>query len=196
MNTYKLFGIALLSIAGSTNAATITLDLVSGVDSTLNGAITRFDTYDEDGFRIQVDRAGDHIDRGFIGDFGFHNGPTNQADISWTLTFGGNVFNLLDIDTAGFSEGASSFTLTDSNAHTQVIDSSGITAISGMTDITFVTFNIDQDQLGGAEFVGLNEMTVSAAPIPATAWLFGSGVMGMLGWKRKKHNSVPHDNRS
>lgn len=186
MKIHKFLGIALLLTVGSTNAVATTLDLVSGVDSTLNGATTRFDTYDEDGFRIQVDRPGDHIDRGFTGDMGFHNGPSNEANISWTLTFGGSEFNLLDIDTAGFESGASSFTLTDSNSHTQVIDSNGITAIFGMTSVTSVTFNIDQDQVGGVEFVGLNEITVSAVPIPAAVWLFGSGVIGMLGCMRKK----------
>jgi hypothetical protein len=186
MKTHALLKIALLLFIGSTHAVATTLDLVSGVDSILNGAITSFDTYDEDGFRIQMDRAGDHLDRNFIGDIAIHNGPTNQSNVSWTLTFGGSAFNLLDIDTAGLLNGASSFTLTDSNNHTQVVDSTGVTAISGMIDVTFVIFNIDQDQVAGIEAIGLNEITVSAVPVPATAWLFGSGLLGMLGWMRKK----------
>jgi hypothetical protein len=38
----------------------------------------------------------------------------------------------------------------------------------------------------GAVFATVNSVTVSAVPVPAAAWLFGSGLLGLLGIARRK----------
>lgn len=38
----------------------------------------------------------------------------------------------------------------------------------------------------GSVFASVNSVTVSAVPVPAAAWLFGSGLLGLIGVARKK----------
>jgi len=183
----------LLALAGSVataQAAPINLDLTSGVFSITNGATFLYDTYVEDGFRIRMVRAGDHFDPGFVGDIGFHNGPLNEDNISWTLDFFGASFMLTDIDIAGFTNGATSVTLTGSNGAIQTIAAAGISAIAGMGNITSVTFNIDQD--GDIQALGLNGINVEttpddpqAVPLPSTLGLLGLG-LAALGLSRRR----------
>lgn len=163
--------LALAACFGTAHSAPVYLDLTSGsfgVD---------YDTYTEDGFRIRMVRAGDHLDPHYIGDIGFHNGPVNQDDISWTLDYFGTAFNLVDINLAGFAGGATSITLTGSNGVSQTVAALGTTAILGMGNVTSVTFDIDQD--GGVQAVGMSAINVdttpAAVPLPGTLALLGLG---------------------
>lgn len=179
---------ALMLAVGAANAAPILLDLSSGTDSIQNGAPFGLDTYVEGGFRIQMDRAGDHIDRGFLGDLGFHNGPANPDDITWTLSKFGLAFSLLSIDLGGFANGFSSLLLTASNGATQTVSTGGLTSILGMGNVTFVQFDILQD--GGIQAVGMNGITVDNAqnsvPVPGTLALLGIGLAGLGALRRKQ----------
>lgn len=159
--TNPILALAVAGLSMAANASVIDLDLISGSDSVTKGAPFGFDTYTESGFTITMDRAGDHIDRGFLGDLGFHNGPANPDNITWTLSFGGNAFSLLGVDVGGFSSGATSFTVTGSSGISQVISANGFNLVS-LLNVTSVKFNIDQD--GGIESVGLNGLRVDTAP--------------------------------
>ncbi len=37
----------------------------------------------------------------------------------------------------------------------------------------------------GSQYIGLDNVSVSAVPVPAALWLFGSGLIGLIGMKRK-----------
>ena len=42
------------------------------------------------------------------------------------------------------------------------------------------------DQSGGLEMTSLSVNTVSAVPVPAAVWLFGSGLIGLVGFARRR----------
>ena len=42
---------------------------------------------------------------------------------------------------------------------------------------------------GGGQHWALDNITVSAVPVPAAAWLFGSALLGFFGFSRKKANA-------
>jgi hypothetical protein len=176
------------SLGVTAQAAPVYLDLTSGAFSVQNGAPILYDTYVEDGFRIRMSRAGDHLDPGFIGDIGFHNGPLNDDDIMWILDFGGAAFNLVDINIAGFVNGAASMTLTGSNGASQTVSALSTTAIAGMGNVTFVTFDLDQD--GGVQAVGMSAINVDTTPrgdvpLPGSIALLGLGAAAMVAGRRR-----------
>lgn len=184
----KLACLAALALCFSAaQAAPLTLDMSSGVHANLNGSVV-FDTYTEDGFRLRLVRAGDHYDPSFIGDIGIHNGFSNGDNVSWVLDFFGASFSLLNVNIAGYTDGASSLTLTGSNGATQVLSGLGTLAVAGMGNVTSVVFNIDQD--GGTQGVGISEINVDNAPaaqvpLPGGLALLGLG-LSALGLMRRR----------
>lgn len=179
--------LALAACFTSAHAAPVYLALTGGAYSSVNGPAAGYpDTYVESGFRIQMVRAGDHMDPGYLGDIGFHNGSLNPDNIAWRLDYFGAAFNLVDINIAAITGRATSFTLTGSNGATQTISSLGTVAILGMGNVTSVTFNIDQD--GSGQSVGLSAMNVdtSPVPLPGTLALFGLGAAALGAARRRK----------
>ncbi|XLZ69266.1 PEP-CTERM sorting domain-containing protein [Massilia sp. SR12] len=185
----KLACLAALALCFSTaHAAPITLDMTSGVHANLNGSVV-YDTYTEDGFRLRMVRAGDHYDPNFIGDIGIHNGFSNPNDVSWVLDFFGASFSLLNINIAGFVDGAASLTLTGSNGASQVLSGVGSLVVAGMGNVSSVVFNIDQD--GGIQGVGISEINVDNAPaaqvpLPGSLALLGFGLSALRLARRRR----------
>jgi len=104
------------------------------------------------------------------GDFGLE-----QSSGSWKLTnnlsFPLDMFNLVDVVTV---ENADSFSLT-ANLKANI-------AAAGFLGLSTT------DVLGNISFTG---STVSAVPVPAAVWLFGTGLIGLVGaGKRKKIQAV------
>lgn len=184
-----LIATSTLGMINAAHAAPIVLDLTSGTSSTLNNFYAE-DTYDEDGFRLQM-RAGDHFDIGFIGDLGFHNGPLNPDNTLWRLTFGGNAFSLTDVVISGFENGGNQLILTGSNAAVQVLTAIGNNSVIGMGKVTWVEFNIGPD--GGVEALGLNQINVDndpvGAPEPVSLSLLGLGLAGVASQRRRKQSA-------
>lgn len=185
----KLACLAALALCVSAaQAAPLTLDMSSGVHANLNGSVV-FDTYTEDGFRLRLVRAGDHYDPNFLGDIGIHNGFSNGDDVSWVLDFFGASFNLLNVNIAGYADGAASLTLTGSNGATQMLSGLGTVAIAGMGNVTSVVFNIDQD--GGTQGVGISELNVDSTPaqqlpLPGPLGLIGLGLTILSVTRRRR----------
>ena len=172
---------AFAACVGSAQAAPVYLDLTSGGRTS--------NTYVEDFFRLRMVQATDHMDYNSFGDIGFHNGLGNGSNISWILDFNGLAFNLIDINIGPFLNGATSMTLTGSNGVSQVVSSLGTIAISGMGNVTSVTFNIDQD--GGSQGIGMSAINVdttplAAVPLPGTAALLGLGMAGLAASRRRR----------
>lgn len=184
----KLACLAALALGcASAHAAPVMLDMTSGTHANLNGSVV-FDTYTEDGFRLRMVRAGDHYDPGFIGDIGLHNGFSNADDVSWVLDFLGASFSLVNVNIAGYTDGAASLTLTGSNGATQVLSGLGTLAVAGMGNVTSVVFDIDQD--GGTQGVGISEINVDTTPaaqvpLPGTLGLAALG-LAALGLARRR----------
>jgi len=184
----KLACLAALAFSlSAAHAAPVMLDMTSGSHANNNASVV-FDTYTEDGFRLRMVHAGDHYDPNFIGDIGIHNGFSNPGDVSWVLDFFGASFSLVNVNIAGYVDGATSLTLTGSNGATQVLSGLGTLAISGMENVTSVVFNIDQD--GGTQGVGISEINVDNAPaqqvpVPGSLALSGLG-LAALGLVRRR----------
>ncbi len=182
----------MMILGGSADAATVELDLTSGVFSNQVGASN--DTYDEDGFRLQM-KAGDHMDPGFGGDIGFHDGPVNSAETFWTLTFGGSAFDLLQIEVASFPNSGVGFTATGSNGAFQSIVSTGLINLVGFTNVASVTFDLIDNPATNIEAVSFNTIYVDdkpstngVVPLPAglPLLLTSLGAFGILSRRRKQ----------
>lgn len=59
----------------------------------------------------------------------------------------------------------------------------GFTSDTSFTSITFLANEGDGDAFG---IDNIEYSTVSAVPVPAAAWLFGSAILGMFGFSRRK----------
>jgi hypothetical protein len=180
---------------GPARAAIITLDLTSGTYSNQLGTPQPFDTYAESGFRLQVDAAGNHIDLGYLGDFGIHNGPSNPvADNNLVLTFGGAAFTFLGVDIGAFDQGGS-LDVIGSNGVTLHLAGTGFQATPGFVGVTSITFSVPfaapPTNVEGAGFLGFQVDTeVAAAPEPST-WALGAiGALGCGTWARMRRAKI------
>lgn len=72
----------------------------------------------------------------------------------------------------------------------EVVDSLRLTAADGWVEVLFTGSitrieyqNFDANQVNSLDNFGFS---VTAVPLPATAWLFGSGLLGLLGFARRE----------
>jgi len=112
----------------------------------------------------------------------------------------GQAFSLssFDVSNIGFPvTGDTSFTVTGFFAGggeiSELVD---LPLVAPITDYTNVVFspawsNLDRVEFGSAPIltaIALDNIIVTAVPVPAAAWLFGSALMG-LGWWRRQPQS-------
>jgi len=101
-----------------------------------------------------------------------------------------SLFNVLSVDLAGWSS------LTDvyfsgiqqgGGTVNQVISLSTTIfdtySLSGFTNLT--SFSFDDNSASGSFYIDNIELTPSAVPAPAAVWLFGSGLVGFIGLRKK-----------
>jgi hypothetical protein len=60
------------------------------------------------------------------------------------------------------------------------------TVDSGATRLKIVLLGINADSVMGYDNVCIDDCSVAAVPVPAAAWLFGSGLLGLFGIARRK----------
>lgn len=67
------------------------------------------------------------------------------------------------------------------------VDTPDLTYIMDFQDVTWVTFTTDEFANSSAGSVMmLDNVRINEVPVPAAAWLFGSALMGLAGFKRKQ----------
>ena len=75
-------------------------------------------------------------------------------------------------------------------------DSSGwqnftFTALSDFSDLKFIVSNHTDTAFNSTLYIdNVSSGSVSAVPVPAAVWLFGSGLVGLLGFNRKRSQSL------
>ena len=57
---------------------------------------------------------------------------------------------------------------------------------AGATRLKIVLLGINADSVMGYDNVCIDDCSVAAVPVPAAAWLFGSGLLGLFGIARRK----------
>ena len=191
------FIVALLQ-AGVTTAAPVTIDF----DGDYNGGNGAIDvpqgfTFESPNFLVINTIGG--TGNGYIaaGDSG---GPPDLTPLMMRQS-SGLAFSLLsaDIDFCSFpfSCSANPSIITGYDSNGQIIAQQTTPGVYGTwTTVSFdgawsnvhaVTFSVNVSQVGTAS-VALDNIVVDVVPIPAAAWLFGSGLMA-LGWLRRKQST-------
>ena len=90
------------------------------------------------------------------------------------------VSSFLNIE--GWSLALTSLNITDQTSGKLLIEGSGILTGSGF-DATDATWTFSTTSLTG---YSMSVSTVSVVPVPAAVWLFGSGLIGLVGVARRK----------
>ena len=193
--------IALATIAGTAQAGKVAVDM--DFENTLP-TYFNLPTYQEDSFTLTSDTPDstlidiNNIVRTNLGIFG---GGTNSQSIFWgangqnsTLSLahdGGLRFDVLSLDASSLYNASGTLTLSGTKigggtvSDTIVVDGNISTySVSNMIDIVDMTISYDGGVFS-APF-DLDNISMNVIPIPAAVWLFGSGLVGLIGWSRRK----------
>lgn len=117
-----------------------------------------------------------------------------QYSSTFYLNVDGDKFNIRFTTSAGWQEGIL-FRLSDLDFNG--LTPNALTSLTVDTNLLGYTLNIGTDfvevGLGGTQFNSNTYFTgtfsVSQVPIPAAAWLFGSGLMGFAGAAYRRHRN-------
>jgi hypothetical protein len=181
----------------SSVATATTIDFTSG---SYNGVGS---LYIEDGFSFTTP-AGNHTDciDPTSGGYCWHDGGGNPVfENNVTLSFGGAQFSLNSIETIFFASSPTG----DNNGLTLSSISGGVPVnlnlapndynvhgVTGFDNVTFVTLSLPN--LAGffpgeieIDNVIVSAVPIPAVPVPAAIWLFGTALIGLVGFgKRRK----------
>jgi hypothetical protein len=162
-------------------------------------------THQEDGFTLTSNvPAGTLIDNNNLvrGGLGIFGGGNNTQSIFWgandvisTLSLvedSGKRFDLLSLDASSLLNLSGALTLSGTKyaggaTVSQVITLNGtlstynITGMDGITDLS-----ISFDGGGNTPPFDLDNIQMSVVPLPAGIWLFGSAMVGLAGWSRRR----------
>ncbi len=122
-------------------------------------------------------------------------GNCTDGTLGFSLsTFSGVVFELDSFDLRYTNEifsGTVTGHLNGGAMVSQLVSSAGIINFdSTWMNLTSVDIIFQGDSFAGQPgfaLIAVDNINLQAVPIPATVWLFGSG-LGLLGWIRRKHN--------
>jgi len=93
----------------------------------------------------------------------------------FAIVVGDDLYLISDVSAVGgsFSTGWQNFTFT---------------ALNDFADLKFIVSNhtdTANDSIIAIDDITISSDSVSAVPVPAAAWLFGTGLMGLLGYRRR-----------
>lgn len=189
-------GLLLASLVGNANAATI------GFENLANGGIYSASSIDEAGYDISAGLAAivspSYVDAATYG-------PAWTSDFLSFCTCNGNgvalisradkaLFSVASFDVAAM-QGVVDLTITGVKAddsqiiYTVGFDSAAWTSIDLMglfTDLK--SFSIAGTQSAGISLDNIAVDSPAAVPVPASAWLFGSGLAGLVARARRRKN--------
>ena len=196
----KLITLIALATSGTALAGPVTMDFEDTLPTYFN-----LPSYSENGFTLTSDTPDstlidvNNIVRQNIGVF---SGGTNSQTLFWgangqTSTLGltndgGLRFDVLSIDASSVYNAAGVLTLTGTKyagggivTEDIVLNGSLSTyAVTNMIGITDLEISFD-----GATYdapYDLDNINMNVIPIPAAVWLFGSGLLGLAGWSRRR----------
>ena len=194
-----IFIVAALTAAGSANAGLVTVDFEDTLPTYFG-----LSTYQEDGFTVTSDVPdGTLIDVNNVvrGNLGVFSGGTDSQSLFWgengsvsTISLAndsGLAFSLLSLDASSFTNLAGQLTVIGTlqgGGTVQQILSLNSTlstySLIGMTGLSGVDISFD----GAASFApfDLDNIQMNVVPIPAAVWLFGSALVGIMGWSRRR----------
>jgi hypothetical protein len=197
------FLIVLMTISGAANAGTVTIDF----DDTLP-TYFGLSSYQEDGFTLTSNVPdGTLIDINNVvrGNLGVFSGGTDSQSLFWgengsesTISLAadsGLAFALQALDASSLGNLSGQVTLTGTvsggGSVQQVLNLNGALTtynITGMTDLLALDISFD-----GATYFApfdLDNIQMSVVPLPAGVWLFGSAMLGLAGWSRRRNTST------
>jgi hypothetical protein len=129
----------------------------------------------------------DDVDGALLADFGVVAG--GNYDFLWDMKAisglgGGSGIKLESWNEAGLlsTPGDQVFAATSdwsSYSYNYTVD-------AGATRLKIVLLGINSDSVMGYDNVCIDDCSVAAVPVPAAAWLFGSGLLGLFGIARRK----------
>jgi hypothetical protein len=178
----NILGIAALYIFLSASAANAALYRVDFNGTITDGAFDGFFTYDA----ASLDLSGTNSNSS--------EGLETDLAINYTTNL---VSGSFDETTAGitilkFSAGNLIFWNIGGNANgpNRVVGSSREPDFSFKSNFSSV-FDSGHGEFAEAFVTDWNVQEISAVPLPAAAWFFGAGLLGLLGLKRRKSDKAP-----
>lgn len=173
MKTMMLVAIMFSIHTGISHAALITGDMgLTGSYSTSGGTGPSDDTILELGSVTGTSGTGDIASTVTFGTVG------TIDDVSFSFAAFSSVADVLTI--GGWQLDLTSLTIVDQTASVLTLSGTGI--LSGNA---FESTVVDWDFSGNVTGSSYS-MTVTAVPVPAAVWLFGSGLLGLIGVARRK----------
>jgi hypothetical protein len=188
------------TMLGTAQAGTVTIDFDDTLPTYFN-----LSTYQEDGFTLTSDTP----DSTLIDDnntvrqnIGLFSGGTDSQSIFWgangqTSTLGvsndlGLAFDVLSLDASSLYNASGVLNLSGTlsggggTVTENIVLNGALTTynVSNMIGITDLSISFD-GTVYDAPF-DLDNLRMSVVPIPAAAWLFGSGLFGLMGWSRRR----------
>jgi hypothetical protein len=204
LNRFILISLALFGLSvSSVNAITIDFESLSLPNNSVNLVVS---PYVEDNFQFIAEGGTAPVFATFGTGHANFSGSTalfNTVPSPITLTeVGGEIFNLFSIDLSEFAMAAATITFTGY--------SSGLPVATDMWSLNGDSANLPETFLFNSLFANVDQVTwnqvspfhqfdnlvinpsvvpspPSAVPIPATVWLFGTALIGLIGFgKRRK----------
>ncbi|WP_442497046.1 hypothetical protein [Methylobacter sp. sgz302048] len=186
--------LGLLSVSQIANSATITN---GNFDSGLTGWGTAGN--------VTLDAGGYAVLNTFLGIDTSAYGGTNGSILSQTVnalagdvisfSYSFNTDDYLPYNDFALIAGDAQYLVSDvatvGNGDSSGWQNFSFTALSDFSDLKFIASNHTDTAFNSTLFIdNVSSGSVSAVPVPAAVWLFGSGVLGLLGFNRKRSQSL------
>lgn len=186
----SLLAVSVLAAAGAANAASVTTTNLSGTQSlTDNGQI--FGTYAYvPGVYVG---SGDATGGVYNGVVHFTTSLSAAVDttigLEWTINAAGSTATQLitSCSDAGLAAQCGTNYIVGS---TRLFTLDAYTFGAGVGGVTFTAHRTDvSPQLGNKNVTSTYNFAGTAVPVPAAAWLFGSGLLGLAGTARRRRSA-------